>query len=42
MRLALLIVMMLVLSGCETLRIGLATDFGTFSYEVPVRTLQDK
>ena len=42
MRLALLIVLMLVLSGCETLRVGLATDFGTFSYEIPIRTLNDK
>ena len=23
------------LTGCETLRIGFATDYGTFSYELP-------
>lgn len=23
------------LTGCETLRIGFATDYGTFSYEMP-------
>lgn len=23
------------LTGCETLRLGLATDYGTFSYELP-------
>lgn len=24
------------LTGCETLRLGLATDYGTFSYELPM------
>lgn len=42
MKLALIIALMLVLSGCETLRVGFTTDFGTFSYEIPVRTLNDK
>jgi hypothetical protein len=23
------------LTGCETLRVGFTTDFGTFSYELP-------
>jgi hypothetical protein len=23
------------LTGCETMRVGLSTDFGTFSYELP-------
>jgi hypothetical protein len=23
------------MSGCETVRFGLATDYGTFSYEMP-------
>lgn len=23
------------LTGCETLRLGIATDYGTFSYEMP-------
>jgi hypothetical protein len=32
----------LFLSGCETLRFGVQTDFGTFSYELPTRTLKDK
>lgn len=27
--------LMLFLTGCETLRIGFATDYGTFSYELP-------
>jgi hypothetical protein len=26
---------LLTLCGCETLRIGFATDYGTFSYELP-------
>ena len=29
---ALCMLVILFLTGCETLRIGLATDFGTFSY----------
>jgi hypothetical protein len=28
----------LLLSGCETLRLGIATDYGTFSYEMPKPT----
>jgi hypothetical protein len=26
---------LLTLCGCETLRIGFSTDYGTFSYELP-------
>jgi hypothetical protein len=26
---------LLALCGCETLRVGLSTDYGTFSYELP-------
>ena len=26
------------LTGCQTLRLGLATDYGTFSYELPMPT----
>ena len=32
---AALFVLLLLLTGCETLRIGFATDYGTFSYELP-------
>jgi hypothetical protein len=39
---ALCILVVLLLTGCETLRFGLTTDYGTFSYEVPKRTLRDK
>jgi len=39
---ALCLVLMVLLTGCETLRIGFATDYGTFSYEIPTRTLRDK
>lgn len=39
---ALCMLVILLLTGCETLRIGLATDYGTFSYEIPTRTLGDK
>jgi len=30
------------LAGCETLGISLNTDFGRLTYEIPVRTLNDK
>ena len=26
---------LLALCGCETLRVGFSTDYGTFSYELP-------
>jgi hypothetical protein len=28
----------LLLTGCETLRFGVATDYGTFGYELPRTT----
>jgi hypothetical protein len=39
---ALCLIIVVFLTGCETLRIGLTTDYGTFSYQVPTRTLKDK
>jgi hypothetical protein len=35
---AIFCLLMLFLTGCETLRIGFATDYGTFSYELPKPT----
>lgn len=35
---ALFCLAMLFLTGCETLRFGISTDFGTFSYELPKPT----
>ena len=35
---AIFCVLMIFLTGCETLRIGFATDYGTFSYELPKPT----
>jgi hypothetical protein len=32
---ALFALAMLFLTGCETLRFGVQTDFGSFSYELP-------
>jgi hypothetical protein len=32
---ALFCLIMLFLTGCETLRFGVQTDFGSFSYELP-------
>jgi len=32
---AIFCLIMLFMTGCETLRIGFATDYGTFSYELP-------
>lgn len=29
------VMLALTMTGCETLRIGFATDFGTLSYELP-------
>jgi N-acetyl-anhydromuramyl-L-alanine amidase AmpD len=37
---ALCLIIVVFLTGCETLRIGLTTDYGTFSYQVPTRTLR--
>jgi hypothetical protein len=39
---ALCMLVILLLTGCETLRVGFTTDYGTFSYELPIRTLNDK
>ncbi len=36
MRYLLLALLALSMSACETLRVGLATDYGTFSYELPM------
>jgi hypothetical protein len=41
MKFLLLLLALPLLVGCETLRIGFSTDYGTFSYELP-RTLNDK
>ena len=35
---ALFCLLMLFLTGCETIRFGLQTDYGTFSYELPKPT----
>lgn len=32
---AIFCLILLFMTGCETLRVGLSTDFGTFSYELP-------
>lgn len=36
MKYLLLALAALSLTACETLRIGFATDYGTFSYELPM------
>jgi hypothetical protein len=30
-----ILALLFLLTGCETLRFGLSTDYGTFSYELP-------
>lgn len=35
---AIFCLLMLFLTGCETIRFGLETDYGTFSYELPKPT----
>ena len=35
---AIFCLLMLFLTGCETIRFGLQTDYGTFSYELPKPT----
>jgi predicted small secreted protein len=39
---ALCLIITVLLTGCETLRFGVSTDYGTFSYELPKKTLRDK
>ena len=39
---ALCLIAIFLLTGCETLRVGFTTDYGTFSYEIPTKTLRDK
>ena len=35
MRPILILTILARLTGCETLRVGFSTDYGTFSYELP-------
>lgn len=35
---AIFCLILLFMTGCETLRIGFTTDYGTFSYELPKST----
>ena len=30
-----IVALLFLLTGCETLRVGFSTDYGTFSYELP-------